>query len=62
MMKPNKNRTLWVLLISLSLLYNSCSVIGYKLGAKLDSGIKIVDPADYETIKIWQINNLNVID
>jgi len=50
------------MLISFSLLYNSCTVIGYKLGAKFGSGIKIVDPADYETIKKSQKITLNLND
>jgi len=62
MMKLNYSRFLPVLLISFTLIFNSCSVIGYKLGAKYGSGIKIVDPADFETIKKSQKITLNLND
>ena len=51
-MKLNNCRILVVLLISFSLLYNGCaSTLGYKMGAKVNSRIEIVDPENYNTIK-----------
>jgi len=54
-MKITNSRFLPVLLISFSLIYNSCaSRIGYKMGKKADDNnpvIEIVNREDYETIK-----------
>jgi len=51
-MKVNNIRLLSVLLISFSLIINSCaSTLGYKMGAKVNSRIEVVDPENYETIK-----------
>ena len=55
-MKSNNSRRLSVLLITFSLLYNSCTLIGLGVGAMVDSAgptpdNKIVAREDYETIK-----------
>ena len=53
-MKFNNTRILSVLLISFSLIYSSCSVIGYRLGAELDNSspdYELVRPEDYKTIR-----------
>ena len=52
-MKSNNSRILSVLLISFSLIYSSCTLIGLGIGATVDatrSYSKVVEPADYETI------------
>jgi len=52
MMKLRYSRILSVLLISFSLIINGCaSTLGYKMGAKVNSRIEVVDPENYETIK-----------
>jgi len=54
-MKGKNIRILSVFLISFSLIINGCaSRLGYKMGKKLNSRVEIVDPEDYETIKISQ--------
>ena len=55
-MKVKNIRLLSVLLISLSLLYNSCTIVGLGIGAIVDSSRpdpenKLVNREDYETIK-----------
>ena len=53
-MKVNNIRLLPVLLISLSLLYNSCTLVGLGVGAIVDSsrpGGEVVKPNDYKTIE-----------
>ena len=53
-MKNNFCRFILVVLIISSLINSGCSVIGFRLGAKVDNSradYKIVKPEDYETIK-----------
>ena len=58
-MKSKNIRFLSVLLISLSLLYNSCTLVGFGVGAIVDSGRpdsenKILKPDDFKTIEYLQ--------
>ena len=56
-MKINNIRTLSVLLIIFSLINSGCSVIGYRMGAKIDNSrpnYKIVKAEDYEKIQRYK--------
>ena len=69
-LKVNNSRILSVLLISFSLIYNSCTLVGLGIGAIVDSSksdnskpdIKIVKPDDYENIKHSQIITVHLYD
>lgn len=55
-MKVNNSRIVSIFLISFSLLYNSCSLVGLGIGAITDSSrpdpeSKVINREDYETIK-----------
>ncbi len=56
-MKLRYSRILSVLLISLSVLYNSCSLVGLGVGSAVD-GLKpdreIINPDEYKKIKQWE--------
>ena len=54
-MKVNNNRFLYALFISFSLIFNSCTLIGFGIGAAADSrksDYEIINPNNYNTISI----------
>ena len=64
-MKSNKSRRLSVLLISISLLYNSCTPVGPREGAIADFSQpdnRIVNREDYEDIKRSNWINVHLND